>query len=56
MIKVINPHQYIATVVDNSELYLEVDIEKGKGYRLTDQKIGKEMKQNFQCAISNISS
>ena len=42
MIKIINPHQYIATVVDNSELYLEVDIEKGKGYRLTDQKNRKE--------------
>ena len=42
MLKIINPNQYIGTIVDNSELYLEVDIEKGKGYRLTDQKNKKE--------------
>jgi|MDSY01.2.fsa_nt_gb DNA-directed RNA polymerase subunit alpha len=52
MIKVINPHQYIATVVDNSELYLEVDIEKGKGYRLTDQKNRKEN----EAKLSNVQS
>ncbi len=35
-IKVLNPNQYICTVTDNSTLYLEVDIEKGKPYQLFD--------------------
>lgn len=35
-LKIINTNQYICTVVDNSELYLEIDIEEGKGYRLAD--------------------
>ena len=42
ILKVINPNQYIATIVDNSELYLEIDIEKGKGYRLTEENNQKE--------------
>ena len=29
--------QYICTIVDDSELYIEVDIEKGKGYRLAEE-------------------
>ena len=37
ILKIINPNQYIATVTDNSELYIEIDIEKGKGYRLTEE-------------------
>lgn len=36
-IKIINPNQYICTIVDDSELYLEIDIENGKGYKLADQ-------------------
>jgi DNA-directed RNA polymerase subunit alpha len=35
-LKILNPNQYICTIVDNSELYLEIDIENGKGYRLTE--------------------
>jgi len=37
LLKVINPQQYICTIVDDSELYIEVDIEKGKGYRLAEE-------------------
>ncbi len=32
-----NPHQYICTLLDDSELYLEIDIERGKGYRLSEE-------------------
>ena len=39
IIKIINPNQYICTIVDNSEIYLEIDIEKGKGYRLGEEYI-----------------
>ncbi len=44
--KILNPNQYICTIVDNSELYIEIDIENGKGYKLTDEirKIEKEQK------------
>lgn len=41
-LKIINPNQYIATIVDNSEFYLEIDIEKGKGYKLIEEKNQKE--------------
>ena len=34
---IINPHQYICTLLDDSELYLEIDIERGKGYRLSEE-------------------
>ena len=37
LLKVINPQQYICTIIDDSELYIEVDIEKGKGYRLSEE-------------------
>ena len=36
ILKIINPPQYVCSIVDNSELYLEIDIEKGKGYRLSE--------------------
>ena len=37
IITIINPNQYICTIIDNSEIYLEIDIEKGKGYRLANE-------------------
>jgi DNA-directed RNA polymerase subunit alpha len=37
LLKVINTQQYICTIVDDSELYIEIDIEKGKGYRLAEE-------------------
>ncbi len=44
--KVLNPNQYICTIVDDSELYMEIDIQSGKGYLLTDEirKKGEERK------------
>lgn len=33
----LNPSQYICTIVDNSSLYLEIDIEKGKAYKLVEE-------------------
>jgi len=35
--KIINPEQYICTIVDDSEFYLELDIENGVGYHLVDE-------------------
>jgi DNA-directed RNA polymerase subunit alpha len=36
-IQIINPSHYICTIIDNSEFYLEIDIENGKGYKLIDE-------------------
>lgn len=38
VLKIINPTQYICTIVDQSTLYIEIDIEKGQGYRLIEEK------------------
>jgi DNA-directed RNA polymerase subunit alpha len=46
-IKIINPNQYICTIVDDSELYLEIDIENGKGYRLTEETKQKKVNEKF---------
>ena len=35
--KILNPAQYICTLLDDSEFYLEVDIENGKGYRTIEE-------------------
>lgn len=35
--KILNPEQYICTLVDDSNLYLEMDIENGIGYQLTEE-------------------
>jgi DNA-directed RNA polymerase subunit alpha len=37
MLTIINPNQYICTLLTPSEFYLEIDIENGKGYRLTEE-------------------
>lgn len=49
-LKIINPNQYIGTIVDTSEFYLEIDIENGKGYRLVEEN----RKKNVQLKVSNI--
>jgi DNA-directed RNA polymerase subunit alpha len=46
-IKLINPNQYICTIVDDSELYLEIDIENGKGYRLTEEIKKQKITEKF---------
>ncbi len=45
--KIINPNQYICTLVNHSEFYLEIDIEKGKGYRLTEETRRKNIQEKF---------
>jgi DNA-directed RNA polymerase subunit alpha len=42
-LQIINPHQYICTILDTSEFYCEVDIEQGKGYRLVDELRRKDV-------------
>ncbi len=34
----LNPNQYICTIIDNSSLFIEIEIEKGKAYKLIDEK------------------
>jgi DNA-directed RNA polymerase subunit alpha len=36
-LQIVNPHQYICTILDTSQFYCEVDIEHGKGYKLVSQ-------------------
>jgi DNA-directed RNA polymerase subunit alpha len=38
VVKIINPNQYICTITDDSDFYLEIDIENGKGYKLTEER------------------
>jgi DNA-directed RNA polymerase subunit alpha len=47
-LKILNPNQYICTILTNTELFLEIDIENGKGYRLTEET----RKKNFPNALS----
>lgn len=48
-LEIINPNQYIGTLLDNSELYIEVDIENGKGYKLTEES----RQQNWDEILTN---
>jgi DNA-directed RNA polymerase subunit alpha len=50
LLKIVNPSQYICTIVDNSEFYLEIDIENGKGYRLTEEN----RRQQIERKISSV--
>ena len=49
-VQIINPNHYIGTIVDNSEFYMEIDIESGKGYRLVEEN----RKKNVQTKISSV--
>jgi DNA-directed RNA polymerase subunit alpha len=44
-LSILNPTQYICTIVDHSECYIEIDIEKGKGYKLTEEYRKQRIKQ-----------
>nr|AYO28711.1 RNA polymerase alpha subunit [Neotessella volvocina] len=37
LIQILNPNQYLGTIVDSNEIYIEIDIESGKGYRLSEE-------------------
>jgi DNA-directed RNA polymerase subunit alpha len=47
LFKIVNPEQYICTIIDSSDFYLEIDIENGVGYQLTDEirkkKLGEKL-------------
>lgn len=43
LVEIINPTQYIGTLVDTSEIYIEIDIENGKGYKLTEESRKKNL-------------
>jgi DNA-directed RNA polymerase subunit alpha len=47
LFQIINPEQYICTIIDNSNLYLEIDIENGVGYQLTDESRKKSLKEKL---------
>lgn len=47
LLKIVNPTQYICTIVDQSTLYIEVDIEKGQGYRILEEKREREVEEIF---------
>jgi len=47
ILKILNPNQYICTITDTSEFYLEIDIEKGKGYRLSDETRKKRVREKI---------
>jgi DNA-directed RNA polymerase subunit alpha len=46
-VQVINPAQYICTIVDDSELYLEIDIESGKGCKLIEELVEPSFSENI---------
>jgi DNA-directed RNA polymerase subunit alpha len=45
ILEIVNINQYIGTIVDTSELYIEIDIESGKGYRLTEESRRKNIEE-----------
>lgn len=46
-LSILNPNLYICTIVDNSEFYLEIDIENGKGYKLSEEIRKEKKKKNL---------
>ena len=46
-LKIVNPSQYICTILDNSELHLSIDIEKGKGYQLAEENTDQNWQDTF---------
>lgn len=47
ILKIINPHQYICTLVNSNEFYLEIEIEQGTGYKLTEELRKKQPLQTI---------
>lgn len=44
---ILNPTQYICTIVEDMEFYLEIDIDAGIGYQLTEEKKRKNITEKF---------
>jgi len=49
-LKVVNPNQYICTIINDSELYMEFDIETGFGYQLVEETRKKNALEKFNVA------
>jgi DNA-directed RNA polymerase subunit alpha len=45
--QILNPEQYICSIVDDSNFYLEIDIENGIGYQLVDNASKKDIQEKF---------
>ena len=54
IIQILNINQYIGTIVDTSEFYLEIDIENGKGYKLTEETRKKNIQEKMTKKASTI--
>ena len=46
-ISLLNTNQYICTITDESEFYLEIDIEKGRGYRFAEDNYKRNMEEKL---------
>ena len=49
-LKIVNPNQYICTIINDSELYMELDIENGFGYQLVEETRKKNALEKFTIA------
>jgi DNA-directed RNA polymerase subunit alpha len=48
ILKIINPSQYICTIINDSDFYLEIDIKKSKGYEIIKETKNDQIKNiNF---------
>jgi DNA-directed RNA polymerase subunit alpha len=54
IIQILNIDQYIGTLVDTSELYMEIDIQNGKGYRLTEETRRRNLEEKLSKKVSTI--
>jgi DNA-directed RNA polymerase subunit alpha len=45
--QIINPEKYICTIIDDSDFYLEIDIQNGVGYQLTDESRKKNIHEKL---------
>jgi DNA-directed RNA polymerase subunit alpha len=48
VLTILNPEQYICTLVDSSSFYLEIDIEQGAGYQLIEERKKKREISRFR--------
>lgn len=47
-VRILNPTKYICTLVTSGEFFLEIDLEQGTGYRLTEEINRKNLRQKFR--------
>lgn len=54
IIQIVNPNQYIGTIVQDIDLYFEIDIENGKGYKLIEETRSKNRIENSSLLSSTL--